>query len=498
MIKAILTISIVLVLSLSTLTQAATYGGGSGTVADPYQIQTPQHMNDIGANSGDWSKSFILMADIDMSVYTGTQYKIIGTFRGTFDGNNHVIRNLTYSSTAEVSNVGLFGIANGATIKNLGLKNVNFSVIAQFVGGLAGQLISSTVTNCSCSGTIADSCVKELYVGGLAGYQNNGTLTNCRSAGTVSAIMPSTSYSWNVYAGGLVGQQSIGTITNCFSSASVTATSVGNYAYAGGLVGYQPASICNISNSGCTGAVSAVNSYRSFAGGLIGYRISASNSLTNGCYSTGAVTASTTSWYAYAGGLIGYLSAPITDCYCTGNVTCTGKITHTGGLAGYATYATPTRCYSAGVLTVTATTEDYTGGSFGYRDNTAASKCFWDTTTSGLLNESGYVDYPGGITGKTTTEMKTETTFTDVYWDFDETWAICEGTNYPRLIWQIPVGDFVCPSGVNIEDLNYLAAQWLRNDCFSFNNYCDGADLNYSNTVDMADLSILAANWMRQ
>ena len=495
-IKGVLAAILTAVFYIGGTVSSAPYEGGSGTATDPYKIRTAEQMNTIGANSGDWTSCFKLIADIDMSRYTGTQYKIIGNYRGTFDGDNHAIRNLSYSSMTALTNVGLFGSATNATIKNLRLENINFSVVAQFVGGLAGQLTSSSVTNCYCSGTIADSYIKELYVGGLAGYQNNGTITNCRSAGAVSATMPSSSFSWNVYVGGLVGQQSIGTITNCFSSAAVTGTSAGNFAYAGGLVGYQPANICNISNSGSTGAVSAINSYRAYAGGLIGSRISATNSLTNGCYSTGAVTASTTSWYAYAGGLIGYLSAPITDCYCTGNVTCSGKITYTGGLSGYATYATPTRCYSAGALTATATTEDYTGGSIGYRDNTTASKCFWDTTTSGLFNESGYADYTGGIFGRTTAGMKIETTFTDVYWDFDDTWAICEDTNYPRLQWQIPLGDFTCPDGVSVEDLQYFATQWLTDDCAAFNQ-CEGTDLDDSDNVDLADFVIFANQWMK-
>ena len=50
----------------------------------------PEQMNTIG-NPGDWASHFKLMADIDMSAYTGTQYNIIGnrphTFTGTFDGN---------------------------------------------------------------------------------------------------------------------------------------------------------------------------------------------------------------------------------------------------------------------------------------------------------------------------------------------------------------------------------------------------------------------------
>ncbi|MCI0498322.1 MAG: hypothetical protein L0Y36_01390 [Planctomycetales bacterium] len=91
----------------------AAYGGGSGAAVDPWQIWTPQQMNTIGLNPGDWASHFKLMDDIDMAIYTGTQYNIIGNssnpFAGTFDGNGHVIRNLTYKTTATTNYVGLFG-----------------------------------------------------------------------------------------------------------------------------------------------------------------------------------------------------------------------------------------------------------------------------------------------------------------------------------------------------------------------------------------------------
>jgi hypothetical protein len=56
-----LTSLIVLAISLSSFTQAATYGGGNGTPADPYQIWTAEQMNTIGLNPADWDKSFTLM-----------------------------------------------------------------------------------------------------------------------------------------------------------------------------------------------------------------------------------------------------------------------------------------------------------------------------------------------------------------------------------------------------------------------------------------------------
>ncbi|GAH55595.1 unnamed protein product, partial [marine sediment metagenome] len=68
------------------------------------------------------------------------------------------------------------------------------------------------------------------------------------------------------------------------------------------------------------------------------------------------------------------------------------------------------------------------GGFCSWSDDIIAD-CFWDTQTSGQVTSDGG-------TGKTTAEMKTKATFTDVDWDFETIWAICSGINdgYPCLV----------------------------------------------------------------
>ena len=125
--------------------------------------------------------------------------------------------------------------------------------------------------------------------------------------------------------------------------------------------------------------------------------------------------------------------------------------------------------------------------------------CFWDIQTSGQSLGGSY-----GISGKTTAEMQIESTFTDAVWDFvgesvngtEDIWSICEGTNYPRLAWQIPAGDFVCPDGITIEDFVFFIEHWRDETCDPSNDYCQGTDLDFSGTVDEADLEILVDNWL--
>jgi len=75
-------------------------------------------------------------------------------------------------------------------------------------------------------------------------------------------------------------------------------------------------------------------------------------------------------------------------------------------------------------------------------------------------------------------------------------WAICEGTNYPKLTWQIPETDWVCPDGVYTEDLDYFVGQWLLDNCTTSNNYCGGVDINTSGKVDLEDWAIFAGWWL--
>jgi hypothetical protein len=91
-------------------------------------------------------------------------------------------------------------------------------------------------------------------------------------------------------------------------------------------------------------------------------------------------------------------------------------------------------------------------------------------------------------------------------WDFvgetvngtDDIWSICEGTNYPRLVWQIPKGDLVCPDGITMEDFDFFMDHWADSNCNQSNGYCDGTDLDFSGKVDIDDLVILINQWLAE
>ena len=220
-------ITILFVICFFSLPAQAKYGGGSGTPEDPYLIYDASQMNAIGADSNEWHKHFKLMADINLSSYTGTQFNIIGInwvnpFTGVFDGNDHTISNFTYTSTIRY-NIALFGYVGGenAEIKDLGLTapDVNAGT-GLYVGSLVGRLNNGILTNCYVEGGNVSG---NRYIGELVGY-SNGTITDCYSNGGVSGYAS---------IGGLVGAN-YGIITYCSSTGSV----LGSYSV-GGLV------VCN-------------------------------------------------------------------------------------------------------------------------------------------------------------------------------------------------------------------------------------------------------------
>ena len=269
------------------------------------------------------------------------------------------------------------------------------------------------------------------------------------------------------YVGVLVGVLEAGTITDC----QVERGNVSGRLYVGGLVGSDEGTVMKCCSSGSVGG-------DWYVGGLVG---GVGDGKVSQCYSTATVSGN-----KCVGGLVGWTAeetSVVTNSYATGTVQAG---TYGGGLVGLVERGAAYQCFSTGKVAG----NQYVGGLVG---NVLALgtvlQCFWDTQTSGWQTS------PGG-TGKTTAQMKMISTFTSVGWDFFNIWTICDGRNYPVLIWQIPRGDFRCPDGVDLIDLAWFAQHWLNDHCSVGNSFCDGVDLNESSFVDFADFAIFADNWL--
>ncbi len=173
----------------------------------------------------------------------------------------------------------------------------------------------------------------------------------------------------------------------------------------GGLVGYNKGNISTCSAKNYNFGTSNV-------GGLVGYNDgNIYTSYTKGEISSGV----------YVGGLVGLNYGYIHDSY--SEATASGTI-GIGGLVGYNRQSIN---YSYSIGRVSG--NQSVGGLVGKRDTLGASVTnfsYWDLDTSERLTSSGG-------SGKTTTQMKTQSTFTG--WDFSNIWAIDSSTNngYPYL-----------------------------------------------------------------
>jgi len=443
----------------------AKYGGGSGTAKDPYLIYTAEQMNTIGADMDDWDKHFKLMADIDLSIYSGTDFNIIGyglfpAFTGVFDGNGHTISNFTYSSTGETC-IGIFGYVLGpnARIINVGMidPNVNGGTAAG-VGSLAGWIDLGTVTNCH---VVGGSVTGKQLVGGLIG--SSAVITDCYavggrviaegsagclvggSGGSIIDCYATGNVTGSNRVGGLVGSNR-GGIVGCNSNASVEGRDA-----VGGLVGYNRG---NLKDCSSTSSITGKNS----TGGLVGEN---RGSVIN-CYCSctldaqdqvgglvgindGIITASYSSASIHGldeiGGFVGYNKddAEIVNCYANGDVIgqryvggLVGNNATGGGHAGGLRSGTISNCYSVTLVSG----DQNVGGLIGYFGNDGVSGSFWDIEASGQMTSDGGV-------GKTTLEMQDPNTFIDAGWDFagapggpGDIWMEPEGGGYPVLIWQ--------------------------------------------------------------
>ena len=297
---------------------------GDGTADDPYKIATAeelrefaQRVNGTDDNSADPGAHAKLMNDIDLSEICGenvdgqsVSWTPIGTsssrYTGTFDGDGHTISGL-YINNSRADYQGLFGyVGTGGTVKDL---TVSGSVKGDnYVGGVVGYNISSTVENCYNTVTVTgtNDCV-----GGVVGYNNGGTVENCYNTGEVSGPDSGNSVI-DSYVGGVVGQNFGGTVENCYNTGKVSGPDSSNSSTSdvGGVVGRNGGNVegfnrGTVENCYNTGSVSG-NS----VGGVVGYNYNG-GSVTNS-YNTGEVSGKIS-----VGGVVGYnhSGGNVTGCY---------------------------------------------------------------------------------------------------------------------------------------------------------------------------------------
>ena len=194
---------------------------GAATTAAPtdesgvYLISKPEHLawardqiNLDTAGTGMAAASYKLVNDIDLNGKNWTPIGRVGVFKGKFDGDGNIIKNVnvvvpndtTVDNNASKGSFGLFGLVQDATISNLGVDGV--TVICKkrgdgtynrpyALGGLVGCLkddeqgAATTVKNCFVKNANIQCNQRDASInGGVAGFCGavdnwNIEITNC-------------------------------------------------------------------------------------------------------------------------------------------------------------------------------------------------------------------------------------------------------------------------------------------------------------------------------
>ena len=206
-------------------------------------------------------KTIMLSGDIDLSSLYWTP---IGTssanFKGSFDGNGKIIRNMRVDTTNIYS--GLFGYVKGSTIQNCVLTETE--VIGEsYAAGIVGYIENGNVTNCSVSGSVTGTTI----VGGICGIPKNSYVTKCTNYASVTAT------GTEGKAGGISGDNR-GYIDNCVNFGDIKGTE-----YIGGITGQLLEH--SIKNSYNAGMVTATNG--DCAGGIAAH-VSSDKLVVENCY----------------------------------------------------------------------------------------------------------------------------------------------------------------------------------------------------------------------
>ena len=200
--------------SFQPAADAGRFEGGDGTKEHPYLIGNTRQMCNMKSALTPYKMTyFSLVNDIDLQ---GVEWVPLNDRADeyslwiTFEGNGHVIRNLTTARSCYYSS--FFGVLCGVC-RNVGFENVNILCTGYGAGAVAGYLGHaayphvSTIENCYATGRVSGKC----FAGGMVGnVGSKAVLNRCISAVDVNSTSNPT--------GSLVGKiRAPFVMENCYS-----------------------------------------------------------------------------------------------------------------------------------------------------------------------------------------------------------------------------------------------------------------------------------------
>ena len=201
---------------------AGEWGGGDGSAANPYLIGSAADLQLLSTRINNPAQSvqyankhYRQVANIDMTdisimpigryvdntnyeATTPTLNVTTQPFRGVYDGGNYTISGVEINNTSTQA-CGLFGCTDGATLKNINIKDSQFTSSHINVGALVGVALNTTMeainVDAAVNGTAAIMFIEPAdsknyvgsYVGGVVGYVNGCTMDNVTFAGAAKS-----------------------------------------------------------------------------------------------------------------------------------------------------------------------------------------------------------------------------------------------------------------------------------------------------------------------
>ncbi|MCA9329921.1 hypothetical protein KDA11_04700 [Candidatus Saccharibacteria bacterium] len=227
-------------------------GSGQGVKDDPYIITNCQQLQEI---TNDLDAHYQLANDIDCS---DTQHWNGGrgfiavapnkdnAFSGVLDGKNYAITNLHQYLTHTYEPASMIGHANGATIKNIELRDVNIEATVAISGGVSSFAIRtgrSRISNVKISGQLKGVSESEI-IGSPSGDPWVSGLSSLSFFDHISNIDLDVDLDFTGNVNGRVGSLGGMSIQNMFSSISnvsvrgtIDATILDGISHSGVVVG---------------------------------------------------------------------------------------------------------------------------------------------------------------------------------------------------------------------------------------------------------------------
>lgn len=302
-------------------------------------------------------------------------------FKGSIQGNEHIIRGLYVSS---INEAGLIAVGSNNTIENLNLLNVNIKSYSSCAGAILGKMLpnSTIIRNCRTSGEIRGNNCSSMI--GLA---------SCYSSDNDTIIIENSINEANITgSSGFIGRiEDVETVTLIGNKnmGNLSGSLIGGMF--GNGYGIENALIENCENYG------NINATGSGCAGIVGEAGSITNVTIRKCINTGNITGAARIGGIYSNTSIGTGEFLIEDCYNTGNLSSTNDTYEVGGIAGDIDYrnsscspVTIRRCYNTGKISGGC----YVGGIIGYDEpQTTIEECY----NTGDVKGKRYV---GGIVGQ--------------------------------------------------------------------------------------------------